>query len=486
VTLDARDLSRLAVSPAPFAAAALLAWLAVPIGSSMDWTVYAVSVAVLALTGALMRLSHSRWCSPKPGQLTASVAFLTAVGLLRGAAGGAPSGTSVLAMLPVFYIALSGMDRRQLYAVLVAVAAFYLIPIIVIGSPPYPHSQYRTALLTVAISSIVGVATQRLVGRVRHEAAEAGRRERMLEQVSHVVRGLFDSFQARQDVCDASRAISDATVAILFEPRPGGGLLSTAMAGLDAAPFEILADNGHPVHEAFRTGHSRLISGELASQLLSQALWEVCGRPRSVLYQPLIRDGAVVGVLVVGWPAETAVAGSRATVIALLAHEAALAINRADQIEVLAGMAQTDPLTGLPNRRAWDGRLRRAVHEGQGFTVAMLDLDHFKRFNDSYGHPAGDRLLKETAAVWREQVRNGDLLARLGGEEFGLLLFDCDLAAASNVTERLRSLVTHDQTCSVGLALRQDGESVESVVSRADSALYVAKASGRDRACLSA
>jgi diguanylate cyclase (GGDEF)-like protein len=73
-------------------------------------------------------------------------------------------------------------------------------------------------------------------------------------------------------------------------------------------------------------------------------------------------------------------------------------------------MASTDALTGLPNRRAWETHLDRALLDGQPFVLAMLDLDHFKSFNDTRGHPAGDRLLKETAAAWREELRSGDFL----------------------------------------------------------------------------
>ena len=389
----------------------------------------------------------------------------------------------MLSMIPVFYAALSGADRRHLYVVLLGVAAFYLIPIIFIGPPPYPHSQYRVALLSVSVSSIIGVATHNLVSRVRHQADEAGRRERMLEQVGLVVRGLFDSVDPRQDVCEAPRAISDATVAVLFEPTESGSMVSTAMAGLDAPPIEFPAHHRHPLHDALRSGQPRVLHRDAESLLAGPELWRASGCPETLLFQPLLKGGDVSGVLLVGWPADVEVSGSRATVVALLAHEAALAINRADQIRLLAGMAQTDPLTGLPNRRAWDARLTQAVADGQQFAVAMLDLDHFKRFNDSHGHPAGDRLLKETAAAWREQLRAGDLLARLGGEEFGLLLFDCDLEAANDVTERLRGLVTSNQTCSVGLTLRRVDEPVDSVLSRADRALYDAKASGRDRAC---
>jgi diguanylate cyclase (GGDEF)-like protein len=160
-------------------------------------------------------------------------------------------------------------------------------------------------------------------------------------------------------------------------------------------------------------------------------------------------------------------------------------ITRADTLTQLSDMAETDPLTGLPNRRSWDARVARLLGEGAEFTVAMLDFDHFKQYNDTYGHPAGDRLLKETAALWREQLRAGDLLARLGGEEFGLLLPGCDAAHAREVVERLRGAVYGDRTCSAGFAVRRPAESADAVMMRADEALYQAKVAGRDRACLS-
>jgi diguanylate cyclase (GGDEF)-like protein len=191
-------------------------------------------------------------------------------------------------------------------------------------------------------------------------------------------------------------------------------------------------------------------------------------------------------VLVVGWPGSVRADGSRVRVVELLAHEATAVLARADTLSELSDQASTDPLTGLPNRRAWDARLAEALDQPTSFTVAMLDFDLFKDYNDTYGHPAGDRLLKETAAMWREHLRGGDLLARLGGEEFGLLLFNCDPASAVDVLERLRAAVYHDRTCSVGYAVRQPGESAEQVTARAEAALYEAKESGRDRVCMSA
>jgi diguanylate cyclase (GGDEF)-like protein len=156
-------------------------------------------------------------------------------------------------------------------------------------------------------------------------------------------------------------------------------------------------------------------------------------------------------------------------------------IARADVLGNLADEAQTDPLTGLPNRRAWDAQVTRLHGEGARLVIAMIDLDHFKDFNDTYGHPAGDRLLSETAAAWRDHLRTGDLLARLGGEEFGLLLCDCDSETAVEVTERLRGSVSENWTCSAGIAAGRPGESAADTITRADVALYEAKAAGRDR-----
>jgi diguanylate cyclase (GGDEF)-like protein len=124
------------------------------------------------------------------------------------------------------------------------------------------------------------------------------------------------------------------------------------------------------------------------------------------------------------------------------------------------------------------------MSEHKQLVIAILDFDHFKQFNDTHGHPAGDRLLKVSASAWRDELRTGDFLARIGGEEFGVLL-DCDLNDAADVVERLRSQVADGRTCSAGIAMRRVGENLEGVVARADHALYEAKSQGRNRACMS-
>ena len=158
------------------------------------------------------------------------------------------------------------------------------------------------------------------------------------------------------------------------------------------------------------------------------------------------------------------------------------------QVEAQAGrlreLAGVDDLTGLPNRRGWTAELsstlERARRDGGGLTVAMIDLDHFKRFNDEFGHPAGDRLLKSAASAWREQLRAVDQLARYGGEEFIVLFHGADLDTAGDALARLRAVTPTGQTFSGGVARWDGTETSDELVARADRALYEAKNAGRD------
>jgi diguanylate cyclase (GGDEF)-like protein len=466
---------------APFGGAALLAWLAVPIGDSVAWAQYALATGLLLATGVLAMLRiwgrRSAWL----GIVPSSLVFLAAVGLLRNSAGGINSGAGALAMVPVFYTALHARRRSQMVAVIGGLAVFYLAPIVIVGAPQYPDSQYRTALLSIAVSSIIGFATQLLVRDVRHQASEAQARGRMLEQVSETVHSLFESPQARVDVCNAARRISSGTAVLLYEPVPESGeLRCTANSGFASAAAGVSAQPRSTAYEVFRSGRAALVTEDFEAKVGSVDMWIADGRPSSILYQPLMKGAAALGVLVVAWSDAVWLNDSRATVAALLAHEAAAVIDRADALDFLTDEAHTDSLTGLPNRRSWDAALKRALTQNRRMTVAMLDLDHFKEFNDTFGHPAGDRLLKETAAAWRDQLRAGDVLARIGGEEFALML-DCDANDALEIVERLRDSVTQNRTCSAGIAVRLFGETLEHLLARSDRALYEAKAGGRDR-----
>ncbi|MDQ6816230.1 MAG: sensor domain-containing diguanylate cyclase [Actinomycetota bacterium] len=164
----------------------------------------------------------------------------------------------------------------------------------------------------------------------------------------------------------------------------------------------------------------------------------------------------------------------------------ALESERQELLEHAEAVARTDPLTGLANRRAWEEELQREIARARRsqhrLAVVMLDLDHFKEFNDKHGHQAGDELLREAAANWRMALRISDVVARYGGDEFGLLLPDCPAYYAEGVLERIRAVTPGGCGCSAGIAYWDGAETAEAMVARADAALYAAKQAGRDQA----
>jgi len=148
-------------------------------------------------------------------------------------------------------------------------------------------------------------------------------------------------------------------------------------------------------------------------------------------------------------------------------------------------MATHDQLTGLPNRRALEEQLprelARARRSQSPLCVAIIDIDHFKSYNDTHGHLAGDEVLRECARAWDGSLRGEDTIARFGGEEFLVLLPDTAPEEAAEVVERLRERTPMGQTCSAGLAAWDFVENADDLLGRADAALYLAKAGGRDQ-----
>ncbi|MCS7066828.1 MAG: diguanylate cyclase [Fimbriimonadales bacterium] len=160
---------------------------------------------------------------------------------------------------------------------------------------------------------------------------------------------------------------------------------------------------------------------------------------------------------------------------------------------VLSQAAITDSLTGLRNHRAFQESLlslvQMAERYGQPLSLIMLDIDHFKQFNDRFGHPAGDELLRQVASLLRQSARAYDVVTRYGGEEFAILLPNTDLKEAIRVAERLRQQIAATQnphapiTASFGVASYQPGSAPAMLLYEADSALYEAKRRGRNRVC---
>jgi len=170
-----------------------------------------------------------------------------------------------------------------------------------------------------------------------------------------------------------------------------------------------------------------------------------------------------------------------------------------ESVQDMKREATTDILTGLFNRRAFSARLRRALSEAKAeaapVSLLMIDVDHFKRLNDTYGHPTGDLFLRLIGRVLSDSVKGRDTASRYGGEEFAVLLVKADLRAATTVANQIRGALEDKQpgkkhssggagiTVSVGVAQFRPAETPASLIGRADAALYQAKELGRNRVC---
>lgn len=160
----------------------------------------------------------------------------------------------------------------------------------------------------------------------------------------------------------------------------------------------------------------------------------------------------------------------------------------------LQRLASTDALTGLFNRRKFNEELHneiaRAKRYGVQLTLIIFDIDHFKRINDHYGHQVGDSVLQSLATLVLNNIRDTDVLARWGGEEFTILISDNETIAPNTLAEKLREVIAENRfaevgtvTCSFGVAEYKTGEDIKAFIKRADVNLYRAKAEGRNRVC---
>jgi diguanylate cyclase (GGDEF)-like protein len=215
------------------------------------------------------------------------------------------------------------------------------------------------------------------------------------------------------------------------------------------------------------------------------------------LCTPLVAQGEVIGLLYLeGIAAEPASREAQQHLVTRIAEQMALALSNVQLRETLRRQSIVDPLTGLFNRRFMDETLRRELIRSErkavGLALIMLDLDHFKRLNDTFGHDAGDAMLKGVAQVMRQNVRESDLACRFGGEEMMVILPECDTATAMERAEKIRRAIAAldvqhggrtlgTVTASLGVAVSTEpGQSAETLLHAADQALYQAKHRGRN------
>jgi len=218
---------------------------------------------------------------------------------------------------------------------------------------------------------------------------------------------------------------------------------------------------------------------------------------RSEIAVPLVVEGRVIGVLNSEALDANAYSHDQVRMLSVIAQQAAVVLRTAQLHAETWRLSITDPLTGVFNRREYIRRLEdhllRAKRYGESLAVVFLDLDHFKSLNDHHGHDAGDLALQQVAEALRRAIRDSDTMARIGGEEFAVLLDRADLDEAVMAAERLRIAIEsvrldlgcesmHRVTVSGGIAVYpDDGLDAKTLLRRADAALYDAKSGGRNR-----
>src|SRR5689334_17066180 len=302
--------------------------------------------------------------------------------------------------------------------------------------------------------------------------------------IGRVAKALAAGDDARQSICEAACEVMDAPVAFLLEPK-GRDFSSTAMAGVTVQPVTIQPRGDGPGSgKAFTAKEAYFVADARNHPALAAPLVEATSA-RSAVFEPILRDGEVCGVLIVIWQRPLdALPEAAAGVLRLVAAQAAIAIEHAQLRARVDALALTDQLTGLVTRRVFEEELPREIARARRgdtpLSIAWLDLDHMSAFNMLRGEGEGDRLVKETAAAWRNELRDVDSVARMDGVEFALILPSCGLGEAVEVLDRVRASTPRGQTASAGVARWNGEEPAELLMLRAQDALAAAKSSGRN------
>jgi diguanylate cyclase (GGDEF)-like protein len=344
------------------------------------------------------------------------------------------------------------------------------------------HEQLLSMLARVLAFELERETNERDLRRLNDSMRDQARGLAALSRAANALTGEGDHKVA---VLEAACEASGAPVAFLLEPQ-GRELVSTAMFGIDMAPVTIhsRADESRAAAKAFSSLQSYFVADAREHPALAQPLVDATSA-RSALFEPVVREGTVAGVIILVWREHVAAPSeSLNAVLRLLASQAAVAIQQTGLRSRIGALALTDQLTGLPTKRAFEVELPREIARARRsdspLCVAVIDLDHLGAFNMLRSEGEGDRLLKETAALWSSALRDVDMMGRLSGGEFAALLPSCTLGEAVEVADRVRSRTPRGQTASAGIAMWNGEEPSDFLLGRAQEALAAAKASGRD------
>jgi two-component system cell cycle response regulator len=349
-------------------------------------------------------------------------------------------------------------------------------------------------------------ATEQLLRAIRSErvfaTVERGKyeHERFFAALSQLNRAL-----TAHQVCDETfRAVREfaefdlAAISLFDKATRRHKVVATAgevPKGLGEADF---SDNAGLVSMVVKNRHFLPAGGELRDK--DSLIWSKklrLGNMESLLILPLIAADEAIGAFAVAAKRPRAFGKDKREMLSVLANHVAVSLANARMYGRMEEMATTDGLTGLVNHRTFQDRftemLARAERTSGKHALLLTDIDHFKKVNDTYGHPTGDAVLREVARVVQQCVRKIDLAARYGGEEFAIVLEATDHKGALMLAERIRAEVQKQVfqsdkgpfsvTLSLGIAVYpDDAQDKPGIVGLADQALYYAKHNGRNRA----
>ncbi len=388
---------------------------------------------------------------PRSARLVLSIGCEGVIALLHHA-GGAASAIPPLAIVPVAWVGLTlGLPE---------VAAIVAVSVVV-----FVGSDWRETVVRSAVAAIVGVAGNRITAAHRRRS---GLLDRLVSTQTAIANSGLNMDAVLSAVVEEAMRLTRADSVHVVVPD-GDGLVSRAVAGTAPPvgfrfPFDSLSGRAFTTLEPIHCRDTEL--DERVDRTISSST-----RTRSIIAVPLLHDGRAMGVLAVGHHEPDALDEQDVRALSLLGSVIGTALVRAELVAMLAAQAVTDDLTGLPNRRAWHEHLtlafNRARRSGLPLSVVVLDLDGFKQVNDVHGHVEGDRLLREAAHILSGALRDMDILGRIGGDEFGVILEGADADAAADVVSRLP-----EAGASAGIATWDGLEDAASLLTRADAEMY--------------
>ena len=485
---------------------ALVAWLS---RSSLEGT----PTGLAAVTAAYLSLSlvaHLAWRVSRRGGLYLFSGMLIADGLYLAwasyATGSGGSPLRYLIILHIIAVALlasyrTGMKMALWHSLLLLVVYYGqdggLLNPLERSDAPGPGSPFEQLLAFSAVLWFVAIATATFSAINERELR---RRRYDLEALALMATRLedqTDSATAANTLLTAVHGTFGFERALLFASPDGQAPALLAHVGdVTRGVRGPPPDEGSVLYQAMVTRTTQLVSAADVDD--DTWLSVLVPDARNLLVVPLSAEGHAIGALVAehGMRRGSRIERRIVATVERFASHGALALRNAWLLEQVQELASTDGLTGVANRYTFQQRLvrelERAARAGDDVSLAMIDIDHFKKLNDAHGHQAGDGVLRRVAATLSEHCRAYDTVARYGGEEFGLILPSTDREETRELVERLRQEVARAQgepraTISAGIAtFPTDATDPEQLVAAADGALYESKRAGRNRVTASA